>query len=97
MALLTWTLFGLLVGSLARFVLGETLRGRCGLTLALAVAGAIAGGSLSRLAGRMESPTLGWSRTLAIAGAITFLGAYQRLRLWRFIRHTVFQKWLGRR
>jgi uncharacterized membrane protein YeaQ/YmgE (transglycosylase-associated protein family) len=77
MPFLIWGLFGLIVGAVARLALGGRTRLGCFPTLALAAGGAIMGGLLSDALGRLESPTVGWSRALAFAGAAAALGIYQ--------------------
>ena len=77
MPLFVWILFGISVGAVARLAFGGRTRLGCAMTLALAAAGSVAGGLLATTFGRMESPTTGWSRGLAIAGAVAALAVCQ--------------------
>lgn len=78
MHIIGWILFGLSIGSIARFLIPRHVFGGWTVTIALGIGGALGGGLLGtviakllRLSGR---PIAGWS--IAIAGAITLLFIY---------------------
>lgn len=81
MGLLSWILFGLLAGALARLAVPGTWRLGCLATIAVGVAGALIGG----LAGEVllgEEVRFGWDLgpfLLAVAGAIVLLLALRAL------------------
>ncbi|HEX6938857.1 MAG TPA: GlsB/YeaQ/YmgE family stress response membrane protein [Longimicrobiales bacterium] len=79
MGLLSWILFGLIVGGIAKFLMPGKDPGGCLVTILLGIAGALLGGFLA-------TELLGWggitgfdlrSLAIAVAGAILILGAYR--------------------
>lgn len=81
MGILSWIVFGLIAGALAKLVMPGDDPGGIVMTTALGVAGALIGGFIGS--------TLGWgaidgfdmrSFGLAIAGSIVLLGGYRMVR-----------------
>jgi len=80
MGILSWIIFGLIAGALAKFVMPGRQPGGCIITILLGVAGAVVGGWVGT--------ALGWgaidgfdlrSLGLAILGAIILLAIFQGL------------------
>lgn len=80
MGILSWIIFGLIAGALAKFVMPGRQHGGCIITILLGVAGAVVGGWVGT--------ALGWgaidgfdlrSLGLAILGAIILLAIFQGL------------------
>lgn len=83
MGILIWLLVGIVSGAVAISLVPGNDRGGTGLTMAAGAAGALVGGWIGNLlAGRTDVGLSLWSLILAIAGAITAVGAYRS-----FARH----------
>jgi len=80
MGILTWALFGLLVGGLAKWIMPGDDSGGFIFTMFLGVAGALAGGFLASLVG-LGSVTGFDLRSLAIAVAGSMLLLWSRKKL----------------
>lgn len=81
MGILSWVVFGLLVGALARWIMpGEDPAG-CLMTMVLGIAGALLGGFLASLLGigSVGGFNLG-SIAIAVAGAVLLLWIRRRMR-----------------
>lgn len=81
MGLLSWILFGLLVGALARWIMPGKDPGGCLMTMVLGIAGALVGGFLATLLGigSVTGFDLG-SIAIAVAGAVLLLWLRRRMR-----------------
>lgn len=81
MGLVSWVVFGLLAGALARWILPGKDPSGCLVTVALGIAGALLGGLLATYLGFGGISGFDW-RSLAVAIA----GSLLLLCLWRFLR-----------
>ncbi|MGH7649203.1 MAG: GlsB/YeaQ/YmgE family stress response membrane protein [Gemmatimonadaceae bacterium] len=78
MGILIWLLVGIVSGAVAISLVPGDDRGGSRLTVAAGAAGAFIGGWIGNLlAGRTDAGLSLWSLILAIAGAITAVGAYR--------------------
>jgi uncharacterized membrane protein YeaQ/YmgE (transglycosylase-associated protein family) len=75
---LSWIIFGLIVGLLAKFLLPGRDPGGFIVAIALGIAGSVLGGFLARLVG-WYGPQQGAGYLMSIAGAILLLWLYRRL------------------
>ena len=76
MALLTWILFGLVVGVIAKLLMPGRDPGGFIVTIALGIAGALLGGVLGRAMGLYRQGE-GAGFVMALLGAIVLLGIYR--------------------
>jgi uncharacterized membrane protein YeaQ/YmgE (transglycosylase-associated protein family) len=78
MAILSWILFGLVVGVIAKFLMPGRDPGGFIITILLGIAGALLGGFIGRAMGLYgESQGAGW--LMSIAGAIVLLALYRMM------------------
>jgi uncharacterized membrane protein YeaQ/YmgE (transglycosylase-associated protein family) len=78
MAILTWILFGLVVGVIAKLLMPGRDPGGFIVTILLGIAGAMVGGFLGRAMGLYrEGEAAGW--IMSILGAIVLLALYRLL------------------
>jgi uncharacterized membrane protein YeaQ/YmgE (transglycosylase-associated protein family) len=85
MGILSWIVFGLIAGIIAKLLMPGRDPGGCIITVLLGVAGAFGGGFLYRLATGTEVLYFGFdlrSFAIAVMGAVVVLVVY-RLVLWR--------------
>lgn len=78
MYVLSWILFGLIVGIIAKFLMPGRDPGGFIVTILIGIAGALIGGFLARLIGWYE-PNQQAGFLMSIAGAILLLWIYRRL------------------
>jgi len=81
MGLVSWVVFGLLAGALAKWILPGKDPSGCLVTVALGIAGALLGGLLATFLGFGGISGFDW-RSLAVAIA----GSLLLLFVWRFLR-----------
>jgi uncharacterized membrane protein YeaQ/YmgE (transglycosylase-associated protein family) len=81
MGILTWILFGLVAGAIAKFVMPGRDPGGCILTIVIGIAGALLGGFLATLLGfgGIEEFDLR-SLLIAVLGSIVLLAIFRALR-----------------
>jgi uncharacterized membrane protein YeaQ/YmgE (transglycosylase-associated protein family) len=81
MGILTWILFGLVAGAIAKFVMPGRDPGGCILTIVIGIAGALLGGFLATLLGfgGIEEFDLR-SMLIAVLGSIILLAIFRALR-----------------
>ena len=81
LAIISWILFGLLAGLIAKWIMPGPDGGGFIVTTVLGIAGAIIGGFLARLMGygvnEIGSPGFLLSLFLAVLGAVILLGVYR--------------------
>jgi uncharacterized membrane protein YeaQ/YmgE (transglycosylase-associated protein family) len=86
MGVLSWLLFGLLAGAVARVVVRRAQRIGCLATIAVGIVGALIGGAVGEVL-LDEEVDFGWDLVpflLAVAGSIAFLLLLEALRgRWR--------------
>ena len=86
MGVLSWLLFGLLAGAVARVVVPRAQRIGCLATIAVGIVGALIGGTLGEVV-LDEEVDFGWDLVpflLAVAGSIAFLLVLEAVRgRWR--------------
>lgn len=78
MGILTWILFGLLVGIIAKLLMPGRDPGGVIVTMLLGIAGALVGGFLGRAMG-LYGPDEGAGWILSIIGAVILLAVYRIL------------------
>lgn len=78
MFILSWIVFGLIVGVLARFLMPGRDPGGFIVTILLGITGSVVGGFLARLVG-WYGPQQGAGYLMSIAGAILLLWLYRRM------------------
>lgn len=81
MGLLSWILFGLIAGALAKLIMPGNDRGGCIITIILGVIGAVVGGFIATFLGFGGISGFDW-RSMGIA----ILGAVIVLAIWRAIK-----------
>lgn len=87
MGILSWILFGLIVGAVAKLVMPGRDPGGIIVTMLLGVAGALLGGFVGRALGFYgPGEAAGW--IMAILGAILLLAIYRMAVGRRAVRHT---------
>ena len=79
MGILTWILFGLVVGVIAKLVTPGRDPGGFIVTILLGIAGAVVGGFLGRATG-MYGPNDAAGIFMSILGAVVLLAVYRMLR-----------------
>ena len=81
MGILTWVIFGLLAGIVAKFIMPGSDPGGFFLTILLGIAGALVGGFIGSLLGfgGISGFNLG-SFVVAVLGAILLLWIYRRMK-----------------
>lgn len=81
MGILTWILFGLVAGAIAKFLMPGRDPGGCVLTIVIGIAGALLGGFLATLLGfgGIEEFDLR-SLLIAVLGSIVLLAIFRALR-----------------
>lgn len=81
MGILTWILFGLVAGAIAKFIMPGDDPGGCVVTILLGIAGAVVGGFIGS--------ALGWGKVtefdlrsllIAVMGTLVLLGGYRLIR-----------------
>jgi uncharacterized membrane protein YeaQ/YmgE (transglycosylase-associated protein family) len=77
MGILTWILFGLVIGALAKLIMPGKDPGGCIITILLGIAGAIVGGYIGQLLGFRDPTEAGPGWIMSILGAILLLGIYR--------------------
>jgi len=81
MGILSWIIFGLIVGALAKWIMPGKDPGGCVVTILLGIGGAIIGGFIASLLGL---GTVGgfnlWSLLVAVGGALLLLFGYRQLK-----------------
>jgi len=81
MGLLSWVIFGLIAGALAKWIMPGPDPGGILVTMALGIAGAFVGGFLGSLVGLGSVSGFSFgSLALAIGGALLLLWGHRRLR-----------------
>ena len=81
MGILSWIVFGLIAGALAKFIMPGNDPGGCIITILLGVGGAVVGGFIGKALGM--GPVTGFdlqSFFVAILGAIVLLAGYRLLQ-----------------
>lgn len=80
MGILSWILFGLIAGALAKWLMPGDDPGGCIITMLIGVAGAVAGGFIASLLGfgGISGFNL-WSMLIAILGAMLLLFIYRKV------------------
>ena len=82
MGILSWVVFGLIAGIIARLLMPGRDPGGCIITMLLGVAGAFVGGFLYRLATGTQALYFGFdfrSFAIAVLGAVVVLAVYRLL------------------
>jgi uncharacterized membrane protein YeaQ/YmgE (transglycosylase-associated protein family) len=81
MGILSWIIFGLIAGALAKWVMPGKDPGGCVVTILLGIAGAITGGFIASLLGlgTVSGFSL-WSFLVAVGGALLLLFGYRQLK-----------------
>lgn len=81
MGILTWILFGLVAGAIAKFLMPGDDPGGCFVTILLGIAGAVVGGFIGNALGWGTVTSFdGRSLLIAIMGTIVLLAGYRLLR-----------------
>jgi uncharacterized membrane protein YeaQ/YmgE (transglycosylase-associated protein family) len=81
MGILTWIIFGLIAGALARFIMPGRVPMGIIMTILLGIAGALVGGFIGHLLGLGDAMTFDIrSLALAVLGALLLLWAF---RMWQ--------------
>ena len=83
MGILSWVIFGLIAGIIAKLLMPGRDPGGCIITMLLGVAGAFVGGFLYRLATGTQALYFGFdfrSFAIAVLGAVVVLAVYRLLR-----------------
>lgn len=81
MGILSWIIFGLIAGALAKWIMPGRDPGGCVVTILLGIAGAIVGGFIASLLGLGTVSGFNlWSLLVAIGGALLLLFGYRQLK-----------------
>lgn len=81
MGILTWILFGLIAGVLAKWIMPGPDPGGIFVTILLGIAGAVVGGLIGTLLGLGSVTGFNfWSFLIAVAGALLLLWIYRRMK-----------------
>lgn len=81
MGILSWIIFGLIAGALAKWIMPGRDPGGCVVTILLGIAGAVVGGFLASLFGLGTVTGFNlWSFLVAVAGALLLLYGYRQLK-----------------
>lgn len=81
MGILSWILFGLLVGALAKWIMPGKDPGGCLMTMLLGIAGALVGGFLATILGIGSVSGFDFgSIAIAVAGAVLLLWIRRKMR-----------------
>jgi uncharacterized membrane protein YeaQ/YmgE (transglycosylase-associated protein family) len=80
MGLLSWIIFGLIAGALAKWIMPGRDPGGCIVTILLGIAGAVVGGFVASLLGLGTVTGFNlWSLLVAVGGAVLILAVYRQL------------------
>jgi len=79
MGLLSWAVYGLIVGIIAKLLMPGRDPGGCVLTILLGISGAVLGGYIGRRFLGVTSANLTSNLILAVLGAMLILSAYRLL------------------
>lgn len=81
MGILSWIIFGLIAGAIAKFLMPGKDPGGCIITTLLGIAGAVVGGFVGSLLGLGSVSDFGFgSMLLAIGGAVLLLWIYRMMK-----------------
>lgn len=81
MGILTWLIFGLIVGALAKWIMPGKDPGGIFITTLLGIAGAMVGGFLASFIGIGSVSGFNfWSIIIAVAGALLLLWLYKKFK-----------------
>jgi uncharacterized membrane protein YeaQ/YmgE (transglycosylase-associated protein family) len=81
MGILSWIIFGLIAGALAKWIMPGKDPGGCVVTILLGIGGAITGGFIASLLGLGTVSGFNlWSFLVAVGGALLLLFGYRQLK-----------------
>ena len=81
MGILSWIIFGLIAGALAKWIMPGKDPGGCVVTILLGIGGAILGGFIASLLGLGTVSGFDlWSLLVAIGGALLLLFGYRQMK-----------------
>lgn len=77
MGILSWMVFGLIVGALARLVMPGRDPMGCLMTMALGIGGSVLGGFIGQMTGLYPPGVTGGGIVMSIVGAVLVLAVYR--------------------
>ena len=81
MGILSWIVFGLIAGALAKWIMPGKDAGGCVVTILIGIGGAILGGFIASLLGLGTVSGFNlWSLLVAVGGALLLLFGYRQLK-----------------
>jgi uncharacterized membrane protein YeaQ/YmgE (transglycosylase-associated protein family) len=81
MGILSWIIFGLIAGALAKWIMPGEDPGGCFVTILIGIGGAILGGFIASLLGWGSVSGFNlWSFLVAVGGALLLLFGYRQLK-----------------
>lgn len=81
MGILSWILFGLVVGALGRFLMPGSDPGGIFITIGIGIVGSLIGGFVASAFGLAHAAEWSWrSILIAVGGAVLLLAAYRAFR-----------------